>query len=194
MSVPAEHRAVPPERTVHPAERRADRVADASLLTAAAAGSLLSVLRIAVGEFGSPFTPAYPFFLLWGAVPAFLILGAYLLTAASERGCGIRQQRGALAALTGLAVLSVPLIGFDNAFSPIYGLALMALALRTRGTLAAAAGVLAVSVSLTLALAGETFTGLQATAAVFLVAVASGIAAVRCRREAAAAELGEGQP
>lgn len=171
-----------------PAERRADRVADASLLAAAAAGALLSVLRIAVREIGSPFAPAYPFFLLWGAVPALLILGAYLLTAASESGTGVRQQRGALAALTGVAVLSVPLIGFD--FSPIYGLALMALALRTRGTLAAAAGVLAVSVSLTVALAGETFTGLQAISAVLLVAVASGIAALRCRREAAAVLLG----
>ena len=172
-----------------PAEHRADRVADASLLAAAAAGSLLSVLRIAVREIGSPFTPAYPVFLLWGAVPALLILGAYLLTAASEGRNGIRRQRGALAALTGLAVLSVPLIGFDLVFSPVYGLALIALALRTRGTLAAAAGVLAVSVSLTLALAWDTLTGLQAMGAMLLVGGASGIAALRCRREAAAVLL-----
>lgn len=160
------------------ADRIADRIADTFLLAAVSAGALVSLLRtlnVIDASVGS--------FMLWGAVPPLLVLAAYLFTAASEGRAGIRRQRGAVAALTGLAVLSVPFVGFHLAFSPVYGLCLIALAVRTRGTLAAATGVLALGVSLAPALSGGTFTELQAMASIALVAVAAAAAAVRGRRK-----------
>ena len=172
----------------HKADHRADRTADAALLAAVSGGALLALLRAA--GMPDPFLNlSFPFSLLWGAVPVVLILAAYLLTAASESRAGIRRQRGALAALTGLAVLSVPLIGFELIFSPFYGLALIALAVRTRGTLAAATGVLALAVSLTVALFDGVLSDLQVLAAFALVAVAGGVAATRTWRETAAAAV-----
>ena len=164
------------------AERRADRTADAALLAAAAAGALLALFRLAAVETGPNSSPDSTLaVLLYGAAPVLLALAAYLLTAAAERRTGIRQQRGAMAALTGLAVLSVPLVGFEAAFSPFFGLALIALAVRTRGALAAATGVLALAA----ALSAGPLTDAQAMAAFALVAVAGGTAAVRSRRQAA---------
>ena len=164
------------------AECRADRTADAALLAAAAAGALLALFRLAAVETGPNSSPDSTLgVLLCGAAPVLLARAAYLLTAAAERRTGIRQQRGAMAALTGLAVLSVPLVGFEAAFSPFFGLALIALAVRTRGALAAATGVLALAA----ALSAGPLTDAQAMAAFALVAVAGGTAAVRSRRQAA---------
>ena len=84
---------------------------------------------------------------LWAALPVALILLSYVLTAARERQAGIRRQRGALAALTGLAALSVPFF-WSVIFTPVYGIAVVLLAIRTRYTPTAAFGALTLFASL----------------------------------------------
>ena len=166
-------------------ERRADRMADAALLAATAAGALCSILRAAVK--GDPplsglYYPAVQ--MLWMLCPALLVLGAYLLAARFEGRAGIRRQRGALAALVGFSVIC-GLFTHVLPFSPGYGLALLALAVRTRGTLAAATGLLAVAVALGPSMATADFADWQLMMSYVLVAVSGCIAAVRSRREAA---------
>lgn len=114
----------------------ADRRADAALLGATAVGSAAAALRLLTE---GALTPVFVGWL-WAAVPALLILLAYLLTSSMEGKAGIRQQRGALAALTGLAALSIPFTA-NMPFSPIYGVALLLLAVRTRHAATAVVGV-----------------------------------------------------
>ena len=173
-------------------ERRADRIADAALLAATAAGALCSILWVAVKGDPPLFGLYYPTVqMLWTLYPALLVLGAYLLAARFEGRAGIRRQRGALAALVGFSVICA-FFTYALPFSSGYGLALLALAVRTRGTLAAATGVLAVAVALGPTMARADFADWQLKVSYVLVAVAGSIAAVRSRREAAAVPAARG--
>ncbi|MHA7276800.1 hypothetical protein ACX80O_09805 [Arthrobacter sp. Hz1] len=166
------------------AERTANLRADQSVLIATAAGAILSVIYVLLSSGGSirraPTSTAGLLELwLWGAAPVVLILGAYLMVATAEGRDGERHQRGALAVLVGAAVIvTLPSLAF--AFSPVYGVALILLAVRTRGVLAAAVGVLA----LTAAFGITTLTSAGAALGVVMVAIASGIAARRVRQVA----------
>lgn len=111
----------------------------------------------------------------WAVIPALLVLGAYLLTAHGERQAGIRQQRGALAALVGLAVLMIP-FSAGMAFSPVYGLALLLLALRTRNVSTAVFGALALFASIFVGML-STWQGILVFA---LVVLSGGANAARC--------------
>ena len=85
-----------------------------------------------------------------GIFAAVLLLAAWALTARAEKRCGIRRQRGAMAALAGAAVFCIP---FTPAlvFSPFFGVALILLALRTRQGGTAAVGLAALAAALVLA-------------------------------------------
>ena len=82
-----------------------------------------------------------------------------------------------MAALTGLAAFTFPFF-LNLVFSPVYGLALILLAVRTRGAPAAALGAMALLSSLSMVW----LPSLQAMPVVALVAAAGGVAAVRSWR------------
>ncbi|MBG6181154.1 hypothetical protein [Arthrobacter sp. CAN_A1] len=165
------------------AEHNANLRADQSLLTATGVGACLSVLHIFVWPDstlpwvrGLTVGPADPW--LWLAAPTVLLWGAYLFVATAEGREGRRGHRGAMAVLVVLAVV-VALFSHGIYFSPIYGLALLLLAVRTRGVLSTAVGVFALLVALGIL-------SLQSSGAalsVSLLAVASLIAAVRIRHD-----------
>ncbi|MET4061069.1 apolipoprotein N-acyltransferase [Arthrobacter sp. UYP6] len=121
----------------------ADRTSDAALIGAVTVGSLAALVRLLTDNALTPVVIEG----LWAALPVALILLSYVLTAARERQAGIRRQRGALAALTGLAALSVPFF-WSAIFTPVYGIALVLLAVRTRYTPTAAFGALTLFASL----------------------------------------------
>lgn len=171
------HQLAPPAQT-GAAGFRADRLAEAWLMAAAASGALFALTWLVMEVHPAVGLPGFPGSLLVvGAVPALLILAAYFLTAAFERRAGIREQRGALAALTGLAAFTFPFF-LNLVFSPVYGLALILLAVRTRGAPAAALGAMALLSSLSMVW----LPSLQAMPVVALVAAAGGVAAVRSWR------------
>ncbi|MDN3483073.1 hypothetical protein QMA10_14215 [Arthrobacter sp. APC 3897] len=120
----------------------ADRRADAALLGAASAGSAAAAVRLLTDGAVPPAVAGWA----WVAAPAFFILLAYVPVASGEGKAGIRQQRGALAALSGLAVLSVAFT-VSMPFSPFYGIALLLLGVRTRYPATAVVGVAAVLAS-----------------------------------------------
>ena len=114
----------------------ADRRADAALLGAVSAGSVAAAVRLLTEDALTPAVVGWA----WAATPALLILAAYLLISFWEGKAGVRQQRGALAALAGLVALSIPFTA-SMPFSPIYGVALLLLAVRTRYASTAVVGV-----------------------------------------------------
>ena len=163
-------------QTTQLSEKAADLKAEAWLFATAALGSLACLIRVAIEEaYPGAWLPFPGAELGWAVIPALLVLVAYLLTAHGERHAGIRQQRGALAALVGLAVLLIP-ISAGLIFSPVYGLALLLLALRTRNILTAVFGALAFFASI--------FVGMlspwQWMLVFALVTVSGGANAVRC--------------
>ncbi|KAD3456082.1 hypothetical protein GD627_15435 [Arthrobacter yangruifuii] len=85
-----------------------------------------------------------------GIVAALLLLAAWFFTARTEKQVGIRQQRGAMAALAGLAVFCIPFLP-GLVFSPVFGAALILLAVRTRDVRTAAMGITALACALALA-------------------------------------------
>ncbi|MCC3273662.1 hypothetical protein MUK71_02085 [Arthrobacter zhangbolii] len=135
----------------HSADRRAALWLYAATGTAAALGIVWQL----AGAGGLPFVPqnqAGSLLVAFGAgiLAAALLLAAWFLTARAEERLGIRQQRGALAALAGLGVFCIP---FTPAlvFSPVPGLALILLSVRTRDLRTAAMGGTALAAALVLA-------------------------------------------
>ncbi|MCQ1954610.1 hypothetical protein [Arthrobacter sp. zg-Y238] len=136
-------------------ERKADRNATRWLAAAAGAGAVLGAAWHLAGAGNLPFLPQNWFGSLLvgfgsGILAAAQLIVVWLLTARHEDRRGIRQQRGALAALAGLAVFSVPFTP-DLVFSPVLGLAVLLLAVRTRDLRTAAMGLTAFSAAIVLA-------------------------------------------
>lgn len=164
-------------------EHTANLRADQSLLVATGVGACLSVLYIFVWADGTiPWAPglsvgvADPW--LWIAAPVVLLLGAYLVVASGEKREGQRHQRGAMAVLVALAV-GMAIFFNSFPFNPAYGVALLLLAVRTRGVLTAAVGVFAI-------VAAIGVLSLQSAGAVLglgMLAVASFIAAAKVRHD-----------
>ena len=131
---------------------QADSWATRRLFAATGAGALLGTAWHLAGSGDLPFLPQN-----WigsqmaafgaGIVAAVLVLAAWALTARTEHQHGIRRQRGALAALAGMAVLCIPFIS-GLVFSPFFGVALLLLALRTREVRTAAMGLTAAAAAL----------------------------------------------
>ncbi|MDM7991654.1 hypothetical protein [Arthrobacter sp. zg-Y877] len=125
------------------------------LFAATGAGALIGAAWQLAGAGQLPFLPQNFLGTLLvgfgaGILAALLILAAWSLTARSESRLGIRQQRGAMAALAGLAAFCIPFTP-DLVFSPVFGAALVLLAIRSRDVRTAAAGVVALAVALALA-------------------------------------------
>lgn len=148
----------------------ADRRAEATLIAAVTLGCLASVVRLLTE--GALTSVAVSF--VWMLLPPALILAAALTAAPAERKTGIAQQGGALFALAGLAALSVPFTA-SLPFSPVYGIALILLAMRTRRTQPAVVGGVALVGSVVL----NFMTVPQAVLALALLSVACGTNAVR---------------
>lgn len=135
----------------------ADAYANAALMFAVGAGTVLSLLYVLSGNaaFRTPWEPVDLSFLFPGVlyplrvllplvVPALVIFGAYFFVARTESRLNVRRQRGALALLGFAApLLALPL--WSMTYSGVYGVALLALALRTRETLTVVTGVMALA-------------------------------------------------
>ncbi|MDK1328730.1 hypothetical protein [Arthrobacter sp. zg-Y1143] len=135
--------------------RPADRRAGRHLSAATGIGALLGTAWQLAGAGRLPFLPqnwAGTQLMSFGAgiLAAALLLAAWFLTARAETRQGIRVQRGAMAALAALAVLCIPFTP-DLVFSPVFGGALILLALRTREALTAALGLTALAAAVVLA-------------------------------------------
>ncbi|MBG6182045.1 hypothetical protein [Arthrobacter sp. CAN_A1] len=133
-------------------EQNANLRADQSLLAAIGLGACVSVLHIFAWADGTiPWVPRFSLGLadpwLWIATPIVLLLGAYLVVAAGERKEGRRHHRGAMAVLVALAV-GMAIFFNSFPFNPVYGVALLLLAVRTRSVLTAAVGVFALAVAI----------------------------------------------
>lgn len=150
----------------------ADRRAEAALIGAVALGCLASIVRLLTE--GALTSVAVSF--VWMLFPPALILAAAVIAAPAERNAGITQQRGALLILAGLAALSVPFT-VSLPFSPIYGIALILLAVRTRYSTTAVIGGVALIGSLVVSI----LTVPQAVLALAVLAVACVANAVRVR-------------
>ncbi|MCC3302641.1 hypothetical protein [Arthrobacter sp. zg-Y895] len=134
-------------------KRRADHNATRWLAAATGAGVVLGAAWHLAGNL--PFLPQNRFGSLLvgfgaGILAAALLSAAWALTAWWEGRRGTRQQRGALAALAGLAVFSVPFTP-DLVFSPVFGAVLLLLAVRTRDARTAAMGITALAAAVVLA-------------------------------------------
>jgi len=177
---------------VEEAGRIADVAAGAWLMRAVGAGAVLALLselsgngvfrppwdrvdlsRIMPGE-PHPLPVLLPFLL-----PGLLIFCAYFFVARTESRLNVRRQRGALALLGFAAVFLAMPLG-STTFSGVYGVALLALAVRTREPLTVATGVMALA-----AYVGSTFlhVGWAVLPVLFLMAVAAFTAAWRVGRE-----------
>ena len=162
----------------------ADAAATRWLLAATGTGALLGVAWQLAGAGGLPFLPQN-----WagtqlgrfgaGLLAAALILAAWALTARMESRHGIRQQRGAMAALAGLAVLCIPFLP-DLVFSPVFGAALLLLAVRTREARTVAAGIMALAAALIPPVSAD-LPGAAVAGGLGLTAVATLAAAVQLR-------------
>ncbi|UWX97500.1 hypothetical protein N2K95_02060 [Arthrobacter zhaoxinii] len=162
-------------------ERAADRNAAGWLSAATAAGALVGMCWLLAGR-GSPGLGSWlpSLLVLFGAglLAAVLLVVVWALTARHEARLGIRQQRGALAALAGLALFGVPFTP-DLVFSPVFGAALLLLAVRTRDARTAAMGFTALAAALALAVSPE----LPGAAVILgLVTVAAASVPVQLRR------------
>lgn len=164
-------------------EHTANLRADQSLLVATGVGSCFSVLHILVRADGTiPWAPRVSVGLadpwLWIAAPVVLMLGAYLVVAGGEKQEGQRHQRGAMAVLVALAV-GMAILFNSLPFNPAYGVALLLLAVRTRGVLSAAVGVFA----LTAAIGILSLQSAGAAWALSILAVSSFIAATKVQHD-----------
>lgn len=121
----------------------ADRRAEATLIGAVAIGCLASIVRLLTEDALTSVAVSF----VWGLLPPALILAAALIAAPAERKAGIARQGGALLVLAGLAAFSVPFT-VSLPFSPIYGTALILLAVRTRYSTTAVVGGVALVGSL----------------------------------------------
>ncbi|MFZ3452484.1 hypothetical protein [Arthrobacter sp. 7Tela_A1] len=139
------------------AGRAADAAAGAWLMCAVGTGAVLALLHELSGNgvFRPLWAPVDLSAVLPGAlyplrvilpllVPALLIFCAYFFVARLESSLNARRQRGALA-LLGFAALFMSLLLGSVTFSGVYGMALLALAVRTRDTLTSATGVMALA-------------------------------------------------
>ncbi|MBD7993884.1 hypothetical protein H9639_01005 [Arthrobacter sp. Sa2CUA1] len=131
-------------------EEYADKSAGMWLMWAAGVGAVYSLFLELSGNagFNPPWDPLdLTWFPLWPfnrvLVPAGLLLAAYAMTARVETKLDIRRQRGALAILFFLSLL-LPLGGV---FAVTYGISLLALSVRTRDTLTAVTGAMALVAS-----------------------------------------------
>ena len=157
--MPDAHVRTAPGEDVHTA---ADAAATGRLFAATGAGALIGAAWQLAGAGGLPFLPqdfGGTLLVSFGAgiLAAALMLLAWSLTARAESRHGIRQQRGAMAALAGLAVFCIPFTA-NLVFSPVLGAALILLAVRTRDPRTAAAGCTALAAALALAFFPD-FTG-----------------------------------
>ena len=173
-----------PDETVDTAAAEADAAATRWLLAAAGSGALLGAAWQLAGAGELPFFPEnFAGTLLAsfgsGILAALLILSAWFLTARSEARNGIRQQRGAMAALTGLAVFCIPFTA-DLVYSPVFGAALLLLAVRTGEARTAAAGVMALAAALIPAVSAD-LPGMAVAGGLGLTAAATLAAAVQLR-------------
>lgn len=164
-------------------EHGANLRADQSLLVATGLGACISVLRILVWADNTiPWAPRLSVGLadpwLWIVAPIALLLGAYLVVAAGENTDGQRHQRGALAVLVALTV-GMAFFFYSFPFNPAYGLALILLAVRTRGVLTAAVGVFALVAAIGIPLLQSAGAALGLS----MLAVASLIAATKVRHD-----------
>ena len=135
-------------------EKTADAGATRWLFAATGTGALVGAAWLAAGTGWQDFLPqnfAGTLLVNFGAglLAAALLLAAWALTVRAEARSGIRRQRGAMAALAGLAVLCIPLMPHP-VFSPVLGAALILLAFRTRDPRTAGAGFTALAASLAL--------------------------------------------
>jgi len=166
----------------------ADATAGSSLLGATGVGAVFALgFQLAGwGSFVPPWAPltfesvvmSYLWMFAPMIVPAALIFAAYLATARTESRLDVRQQRGALALLAILAAFPLPP---TSAFSGIYGVALILLAVRTKETFTVVVGALAL-----IAWGSFSFLNLGWTSipVLLLMAMAAFIAARRVQREA----------
>lgn len=159
-----------------PIEVSADRKAEATLLGAVAIGCLAAILRLLTEDALTPVAVGWA----WVLLPPALILAAALVAAPAKRGPGSRQQ-GALLVLAGLAALSIPFTA-GMPFSPIYGIALLLLAARTRYTPTAVVGM----VTLLGAVMVGFLSAQQAVVSLALLAAAAGANAIQTWRAARA--------
>ncbi|MEB7504102.1 hypothetical protein [Arthrobacter koreensis] len=112
-------------------------------------------------------------------LPSLLIFGAYAFVARFESRLGVRRQRGALVLLSSAALFPMlPL--WSVTFSGVYGAALLALAVRTRDSLTAATGVMALAAYVVVTFLSV---GWVALAVLGFMAVAAFVAAWRLARE-----------
>ena len=162
--------------------RSADRTATRWLSAATCAGAWLGALWLLAGPGRLPFLPDHWAGLLLarfaaGLAAALLLLAACGITAWVEKRAGCRQQQGAMAALAGLAVFAIAFTP-ELAFSPVFGAALVLLALRTREARTAALGVCALAAALVPAMAPS----LPGNAAVLALTGAAALAVARYPR------------
>ncbi|MCC9175723.1 hypothetical protein [Arthrobacter sp. zg-Y179] len=177
--------------------RAADRIAAGWLSAATGAGAVLGAVWHLAGAGNLLFLPQNWFGSLLvgfgsGILAAALLAVAWALTARHEARRGIRQQRGALAALAGLAMFSVPFTP-DLVFSPVFGTAVLLLAVRTRDLRTAAMGFMALAAAVALAV----FPDLPGAPVMLgLVAVAALSVAVRpgSRPQPCGVPTGRGKP
>ncbi len=182
-TVPKEAALDEPE-PVDTAGAEADAAATRWLLAAAGSGALLGAAWQLAGGGELPFFPEnFAGTLLAsfgsGILAALLILAAWFLTARSENRNGIRQQRGAIAALTALAVFCIPFVP-DLVYSPVFGAALLLLAVRTGEARTAAAGVMALAAALIPAVSAD-LSGMAVAGGLGFTAAATLAAAVQLR-------------
>lgn len=175
-----------------PADSAADAAAGAWLLRAVGMGAVFALLYELSGNgrfrpswepldlpvvFVGAFVPVGV--LLPLLLPSLLIFGAYAFVARFESRLGVRRQRGALV-LLGFAALFPMLPLWSVTFSGVYGAALLALAVRTRDSLTAATGVMALAAYVVVTFLSV---GWVALAVLGFVAVAAFVAAWRLARE-----------
>lgn len=156
----------------------ADRRAESTLIGAVALGCLASVVRLLTEDALTSVAVSF----VWMLLPPALILAAALIAAPAERKAGIAQQGGALLVLAGLAAFSVPFT-VSLPFSPIYGIALILLAVRTRYSTTAVVGGVALVGSLVVGLLPAP----QAVLALAVLAVACVANSVKVRSAARSA-------
>lgn len=181
------------ESTGKSADAAADAAAGASLLCAVGAGAVLALFYelSGNGRFQPHWNPLdmsgvlpgelYPAHVIFpGLVPGLLILCAYVFVARTETRLNVRRQRGALALLI-FAALFLGLVLGSTTFTGVYGLALMALAVRTRDTLTVMTGVMALAAAVACTLLYPDWAVLPVLG---LMAVAAFIAALRLGRKA----------
>lgn len=135
----------------------ADAAAGAWLLRAVGTGAVLALLHELSGNggFRPPWDPVdltgflpgelHPLHVILPMLlPVFLIFCAYFFVARTESRLNVQRQRGALA-LLGFAAVFPGFALWSTTFSGVYGVALLALAVRTRETLTVATGAMALA-------------------------------------------------